>query len=194
MPLKQIQPKNPLFTNSSKQTTRRWIICQDPRFGPQRLCQSDPSWPGNFHQGQCQLEMETKAADDSHQMGYIQYWILDIHSLNGPLRPVSSTGYWRYIHIYYHYSRDVLPISISVNFRNIQSIKETSLPMRKIKRLVGSFNVSEKYARQTGNHVPNFRGDNKNIWVATDHPEDHSGQIIIFHQPRFPWNKGDFPY
>ena len=44
--------------------------------------------------------METKAADDSHQMGYIQYWILDIHSLNGPLRPVRSTGYWSYIHIY----------------------------------------------------------------------------------------------
>ena len=22
----------------------------------------------------------------------------------------------------------------------------------------------------------------------------HSGQIILFHQPRFPWNKGDFSY
>ena len=22
----------------------------------------------------------------------------------------------------------------------------------------------------------------------------HSGQILIFHQPRFPWNKGKFPY
>ena len=33
--------------------------------------------------------------------------------------------------------------------------------MPKIKRLVGSFNPSEKYALQIGNHFPNFRGDNK---------------------------------
>ena len=26
-----------------------------------------------------------------------------------------------------------------------------------------------------------------------ENPDDQSGQIIIFHQPGFPWNKGDFP-